>query len=142
MQRQAFSAGFSVGTEAGCLAPRAHQREELGRVAGAYRRAASIVGFPPISECDRGSVMSPIDKVLDALKSHERKLRPSRDGWSARCPAHEDKRASLSISEGPDGKVLLCCFAGCGYDQVVAALDLNARDLLPPKEMIPKPNGG
>jgi hypothetical protein len=30
-------------------------------------------------------------------------------GWMARCPAHEDRLASLSIAEGDDGRVLLKC---------------------------------
>lgn len=28
--------------------------------------------------------------------------------YSARCPAHDDKRASLSVSVGENGKVLFC----------------------------------
>ena len=42
--------------------------------------------------------------------------------WSARCPAHEDKHPSLSISEGADGIVLLKCHAGCSQDMVLDAL--------------------
>jgi hypothetical protein len=34
-------------------------------------------------------------------------------GYMAKCPAHADRRASLSISEGRDGRVLLHCHAGC-----------------------------
>lgn len=40
------------------------------------------------------------------------------DGWSARCPAHDDKRNSLSISEGDDGRLLLHCHAGCDYKAI------------------------
>lgn len=49
--------------------------------------------------------------------------------YSARCPAHDDKRASLSISEGTDGKILLNCHAGCAYDDIIAALGLQRSDL-------------
>ena len=28
-------------------------------------------------------------------------------GWMARCPAHEDRKPSLSIGSGRDGKVLV-----------------------------------
>jgi hypothetical protein len=31
--------------------------------------------------------------------------RPSRGGWLARCPAHQDHSPSLSIREGNDGRV-------------------------------------
>ncbi len=36
-----------------------------------------------------------------------------RGGWMARCPAHDDRKPSLSIREGDHGKVLVCCHAGC-----------------------------
>jgi len=39
--------------------------------------------------------------------------RKASGGWQAKCPAHEDKHASLSISEGNDGRVLAYCHAGC-----------------------------
>lgn len=48
--------------------------------------------------------------------------------WSARCPAHEDRRASLSIRE-VDGRTLLHCFAGCGIDDVLGAIGLTLADL-------------
>jgi hypothetical protein len=28
--------------------------------------------------------------------------------WQARCPAHQDRLPSLSIREGPDGRILVC----------------------------------
>ena len=39
----------------------------------------------------------------------------------ARCPAHDDREPSLSISEA-DGKVLVRCHAGCDQERVIAAL--------------------
>lgn len=33
--------------------------------------------------------------------------------YSAKCPAHDDRRNSLSVSAGEDGKILLHCHAGC-----------------------------
>lgn len=50
-------------------------------------------------------------------------------GWVARCPAHDDRNPSLSISEGDDGRTLLCCHAGCPTDAVLAAANLRASDL-------------
>jgi hypothetical protein len=40
----------------------------------------------------------------------------------AKCPAHGDRSPSLSITDGPDGKVLVKCFAGCAQAEVIAAL--------------------
>jgi putative DNA primase/helicase len=42
--------------------------------------------------------------------------------WMARCPAHDDRSPSLSISAGEDGKVLVRCHAGCAQRDVIAAL--------------------
>jgi putative DNA primase/helicase len=43
-------------------------------------------------------------------------------GWIARCPAHEDRKPSLSIAEAKGGKVLVRCHAGCEQARVIAAL--------------------
>jgi len=42
-------------------------------------------------------------------------------GWTARCPAHDDREPSLSIHDA-DGKVLVRCHAGCKQRDVIAAL--------------------
>ncbi|MBN8957383.1 MAG: toprim domain-containing protein [Rhizobiales bacterium] len=42
--------------------------------------------------------------------------------WMARCPVHEDRSPSLSISAGENGKVLVRCHAGCDQRDVIAAL--------------------
>lgn len=44
--------------------------------------------------------------------------------WEARCPAHEDRKASLSVGLGSEGRVLLKCHAGCATEDVVKALQL------------------
>ena len=67
----------------------------------------------------------PIDTVLPKLTGVDR----SGNGWEAKCPAHEDKRASLSIAEGDDGRVLLHCHAGCQWKAVAFALGLSGKDL-------------
>ena len=48
--------------------------------------------------------------------------RKSGGGWMARCPAHDDRRPSLSILDGIDGKVLVRCHAGCNQELVIATL--------------------
>ena len=51
--------------------------------------------------------------------------------YMARCPAHDDRAASLSILEKNDGTVLLNCFAGCETRDVLEALGLGFKDLYP-----------
>jgi hypothetical protein len=45
-----------------------------------------------------------------------------------RCPAHEDRRESLSVSQGA-GKILVYDFGGCRVQEIVAALGLKMADL-------------
>lgn len=54
--------------------------------------------------------------------------------YLARCPAHQDKRPSLSVKETPDGVVLLKCWAGCTAAEVVSAVGLDMSDLFPPRQ--------
>lgn len=68
----------------------------------------------------------PIETVLRRLPEHRRE----RDGWLARCPAHEDSRPSLAISRGRDGRALVHCRAGCTAGEVVDALGLRMSDLM------------
>lgn len=69
----------------------------------------------------------PIEVVLGRLDLVVRRG----EGWSARCPAHEDTVASLSVGVADDGTVLLRCHAGCAIEAVVEALGLTMRDLFP-----------
>ena len=66
-----------------------------------------------------------IGDVLNALTNVGSSPRSSGDGFSARCPAHDDTRPSLSISEGHDGATLIYCHAGCSLDQILEALSLE-----------------
>jgi hypothetical protein len=72
------------------------------------------------------------------LQTLVRALKARRTGanWMARCPAHDDRNPSLSISE-EGGKVLLHCFAGCAQRSVIDAL--MAVDLWESNQRSPKP---
>ena len=61
-------------------------------------------------------------------------MRNTPNGPTARCPAHDDNRNSLCVSEGEDGRVLLCCQAHCETSAVVEKLGLKMTDLFPAKE--------
>jgi hypothetical protein len=58
-------------------------------------------------------------------------VRRAGNGYAARCPAHKDRSASLSLAEGNNGTVLLHCFAGCEPASVLAAIGLTLADLFP-----------
>jgi hypothetical protein len=74
-----------------------------------------------------GDAAVTVDEFLGRLERVKRKG----TGWVARCPAHEDRNPSLSVGEGADRRILLCCHAGCTVDAIVAAAGLEMRDLFP-----------
>ena len=57
--------------------------------------------------------------------------RKTANGWLAQCPGHEDRRASLSISQGDDGRILLHCFAGCETKDIASKIGFTIKDLMP-----------
>lgn len=68
--------------------------------------------------------------VLPRLES----VKKSGGGYMARCPAHDDGKASLSIGPGRNQPVVLHCHAQCHPDDILARLDLTWADLSEPKE--------
>jgi P4 family phage/plasmid primase-like protien len=67
-----------------------------------------------------------LKNLIAAKTGYEPK--PSGGGFIGRCPAHDDKTASLSISEGRDGLVLHC-HAGCTFEAVIAELGVKPKEL-------------
>jgi len=78
------------------------------------------------------------DRVLSLLNA----VRPrGTDQWTARCPAHDDHRPSLSIRHVGD-RVLVKCWIGCPAADIVTALGLTLADLFdtPPRDYKPNPD--
>jgi len=71
------------------------------------------------------------ENKLRELLSRLENVKQSGSNYSARCPAHDDRQASLSIGIGDAGRVLLHCHAGCQPDAVVGVLGMTLRDLAP-----------
>src|SRR5947209_6779287 len=69
--------------------------------------------------------------ALEQVLSHLKGVRTSMRGWRACCPAHADRKPSLSIGLGEQGQVLLKCFAGCSLERIVEAMGLTMTDLFP-----------
>lgn len=63
--------------------------------------------------------------------------------YQCRCPAHDDRKASLSVKQGERG-VVLHCKAGCDTARVCEALGIKLRDLFnePLPERRPARNAG
>lgn len=73
-------------------------------------------------------------QVVDRLEEQGRLGPTSWDGSvSAHCPGpvhgNDDRRPSLSVKEGDDGRALVYCHAGCETLEIVEALGLSMSDL-------------
>lgn len=76
--------------------------------------------------------MTPLELVIERLPG----VRAAGPGqWSAPCPAHDDRKPSLSVSNGADGRVLLKCHACCSIDEICRRMGIEKRQLFP------SPNG-
>ncbi len=76
------------------------------------------------------SGLSPLNAILARLEG----VRKQGKGFTAKCPAHHDKTASLAITEAADDRVLMHCFAGCPAADVLGAIGLKLADCFPRRE--------
>jgi len=72
----------------------------------------------------------PVKSVLDRLEG-VRQTGPTQ--WEARCPAHDDAKASLCVGRGDDGRALVYCQTGCTLNAVLAKMGLRPADLFAPR---------
>lgn len=75
--------------------------------------------------------------ILTELLPRLRGVRKGWHGYAARCPAHDDKHQSLSLTED-SGRVLIHCHAGCKTSEIVNQLGMRFSDLF--DKRIEKPN--
>lgn len=84
---------------------------------------------------------NPLDKIRAAIEQATGPGRRTPSGWQLRCPAHSDREPSLSLSENAEDHALVYCQAGCATVDVLAAVQLDPRDLYPlkPNDKHPDP---
>lgn len=67
----------------------------------------------------------------DLLNQLEKVRKTGKDRYVACCPSHADRNPSLTITEKPDGMVLIKCWAGCGAAEILDAVGLDYAALYP-----------
>lgn len=60
--------------------------------------------------------------------------RTGNGNWLACCPAHEDTNPSMTLHEAQDGRILVHCWAGCTFEEIVGAVGLGWEPWFPPKQ--------
>jgi len=78
----------------------------------------------------------PLENVLSRLDG----VRRRGNQYEARCQAHDDQHASLSVRRGDDGRVLIHCHARCEFRDIIAAVGLREADAFPdrPRQTPPR----
>ena len=66
----------------------------------------------------------------DIIANFEKLRRLGGNKWMARCPHHDDRNPSLSITRTED-RWLLHCFAGCATEDILATVNLAWKDICP-----------
>lgn len=75
-----------------------------------------------------------MDPLRELLLPKLEGIRHSGSGYTAKCPAHDDGRASLSVGPGKDHPVVVHCHAGCDRDAVLDAVGLTWAELCRPRD--------
>jgi 5S rRNA maturation endonuclease (ribonuclease M5) len=78
-----------------------------------------------------------MDVLREILLPKLEGVRMSAGSWMARCPAHDDGKASLHISRGDSHPVVLTCHAGCERDVILDAVGLTWETLCAPRDERP-----
>jgi hypothetical protein len=71
---------------------------------------------------------------LDLLLSRFEGVKKSGNQYLCKCPAHEDRTASLAITEKEHDHLYLNCFAGCETLEILMAVGLDWDALFPDKD--------
>ncbi len=69
-----------------------------------------------------------------------RQVKQTAAGWTACCPAHDDRHPSLSVSIGQSGGIVVHCHAQqCSAEAIAHAVGLELRDFAPPEMLRDEP---
>lgn len=102
--------------------------DDQRKAAGLRTRAASRPYYTRSDSSIKRISGHGFSTLLNALEDVKR-TGPST--WIARCPAHDDRRPSLSIRESEDRRILAHCHAGCAIESVLRAVGLSFSALFP-----------
>lgn len=78
--------------------------------------------------------MTQVDPLREIVLPKFESVRRSGSGFMVKCPAHEDRQASLSVALGREQPVVFHCHAGCKPEDIMKALGLTWDDLLKPRD--------
>lgn len=76
-----------------------------------------------------------LEKLLSRLEKVEQLPAGSHNArYRACCPAHDDKKPSLSVTLAQSGAILLKCWTGCSAEEIIGAVGMEMTELFPPMD--------
>lgn len=78
-----------------------------------------------------------MDALREILLPKLEGVRMSAGSWMAKCPAHEDGKASLHIARGTSQPIVMTCHAGCERNVILDAVGLTWETLCAPRDERP-----
>lgn len=75
-------------------------------------------------------------KINNLLSRLEVVKKTGANSWICKCPAHQDRTASLHVKDDGNDKILLRCFAECDTYSILKAIGLDWQDVLPDSNVI------
>ena len=70
-----------------------------------------------------------VNDILSRLDGVQR----TPNGWSAKCPAHDDEHPSLTVAVRGNRILMRCHSAGCSIEDICEAIDIEVSDLFLPR---------
>lgn len=67
-----------------------------------------------------------LDRIIQKTNSYPQSYK---DGYRLRCPAHDDKHPSFTISLKDNERILIHCFAECSPEEICEAIGIQKKDL-------------
>ena len=80
----------------------------------------------------KDNVMKSLNESWSLICSKLEKVKTTSNGIEALCPAHDDKKPSLTASCNGE-KILVNCKAGCSFEDIVSAVGMDSSQFFPNK---------
>jgi hypothetical protein len=69
-------------------------------------------------------------RIEDFLSRLQKVKKTGPNNWIACCPAHDDKNPSLTVGVGDNGGIIVKCFPGCSFEEIISSLGLQAHEMM------------
>ena len=84
--------------------------------------------YDTATEAEKGQIENDLEQIHSGILAKLDGGSWSGNTFNAKCPVHDDKKASLSVTL-KDDKILMFCHAGCGMESVAESLGVKRSEL-------------